>query len=584
MTAVHSEIELKGSSLSKGVAIAPLFFFTPNSAPIVKCSTIKKGQVHAECDRFQLALSQCRCEIEKIRHNLVNDQIQQGVVAILDSHLQIMLDPGLIEMTVKEICSLKPAEIAFQSVIDYYIERFKKLKDPFFRERAHDIQDIARRVVANLCKMKFDQWQNIKEPSILVADELSSTLVAEFSPHVIVGILTAKGSDTSHAAILARAKGIPYISGIKLKDLKDACKGQVIMDARSGKVVLNPTLTSLTNFLLAKEKIEKEEDSLRSSRHLKAETYDGYEIQLSANIDVENELDHLHQYGGHGVGLFRSEYVFLKHQIFPSEEEQYQIYKNVVQKMKGMPLVIRTFDVGGDKSTLLPLLSEDNPYLGCRAIRYLLKEKSIFKTQLKAILRAADGSDVSLMFPMVAGLSELREAKVLLKEAELELEVAGHAYKKNIRLGSMIEVPSAAILSDLIAKECDFLSIGTNDLVQYSLAVDRGEEFLSGFYTPTHPGIIRLIKTVVTEANRQGIPVYICGEIAADPLFTPLLLGLGVHGLSVSKQHIPYIKREVRLHSIIRAAKLSEEALNLGESDEIAALLEAEYKRTHPSL
>lgn len=583
MTVLQYEQQLKGTSLSKGVAIAPLFFFTPKITPLIFSASIKQKEIQSECCRFQLALTKCRSEIEKIRDDLIQEQIQQGVVAILDSHLQIMLDPGLIEMTQKEITSLKPAEIAFQTVIDYYIEKFKKLRDPFFRERANDIQDIARRVVANLCETKFDQWESIREPSILVADELSSTMVAELCPHLVVGILTTKGSDTSHAAILARAKGIPFISGIKLKDLEHQVFGQVILDARKGIVILNPSLESLTSFLETKNKIEEEQENLKASRNLKAETFDGYEIRLSANIDVEDELDHLHQYGGHGVGLFRSEFVFLKHEIFPTEEEQYLIYKNVVDKMSGMPLVIRTFDVGGDKGNFNTPIKEDNPYLGCRSIRFFLKERLIFKSQLRAILRAAVAGDVSLMFPMVAGLSELKEAKVILKEVEKELEREGVVYKKDIRLGSMIEVPSAAILSDLIAKECDFLSIGTNDLVQYSLAIDRGNDLLSGFYTPTHPGVIRLIKTVVTEANRQGIPVNVCGEIAADPRFTPLLLGLGVHELSVSARHIPFIKQQVRRISIVRAAKLAEEALNLGEPAEIASLLDKEYLATNGS-
>lgn len=572
------ELIWRGTALSRGVAMGPLFYFSPHMERVGRPIPIQKGKEEEECLRFHHALDKSRADLERIREELINDRVKEGA-QILEAHLQMMLDPGLIRMTEEEIWHLKPAETAFQEVIESYVNRFAQLKDPFFRERAHDVLDIARRVVGHLCEIEFDQWVSLPEPSILVAEELSSTLVAELSAKQVIGLITAKGSDTSHAAILARAKGIPFISGIPHQELKQASGKYAILDAREGKVIVDPSPTSMKAFLETKQRLEVEMRSLESARGLKAETTDGYEVRLSANIDVEGELDLLHQYGGQGVGLFRSEYVFLKHEKFPDEEAQFIIYKGIVEKMRGLPIVIRTFDVGGDKGSFQPHSREDNPYLGCRAIRFLLREKKIFKTQLRAILRAAVFGDVAIMFPMVSGLSELKEAKNLLLQVEMELEREQIPHRKNIRVGSMIEVPSAAILADLIAKECDFLSIGTNDLVQYSLAVDRGNERLSSFYTPTHPGVIRLIKMVVNEANRQGIPVTLCGEIAADPRFTPLLLGLGVHELSVAARHIPVVKQQVRFTSIVRAAHLAEEVLNLSEPEEIADLLEAEYRK-----
>jgi phosphotransferase system enzyme I (PtsI) len=351
------------------------------------------------------------------------------------------------------------------------------------------------------------------------------------------------------------------------------------LDAFGGKVIVNPKSSSLKRFLADKARMEDLESKMQASRSLMAETYDGYRVRLSANIDMEGELDLLHRYGGDGVGLLRSEIAFLHEENFPTEEVQYRIYKSVVDKMKGLPLVIRTFDVGGDKRSLHSLMQEESTYIGSRTIRFFLKEKLVFKTQLRAILRAAAGQAVSIMFPMISGLSDLKEAKLLLKQVEEELTNEGIPHKKGIGVGSMVEVPSAAILSDLIAKECDFLSIGTNDLVQYSLAVDRGEDQTTGFYTPTHPGVIRLIKTVVSEANRQGIPVTVCGEIAADPRFTPLLLGLGVHELSVSARHIPFVKEQIRKSGIVRAVRLAEEVLNLDDPEAIRDLLEREYHR-----
>lgn len=567
----------RGTALSRGVSIGPLYYFSPYLERIGQPRPLCPGEEPEECLRFQQALKKSRLDLERIREDLVRERVREGA-QILEAHLQMMLDPGLIHMTEEEIWRLKPAEVAFQGVIESYVKKFAQLKDPFFRERAHDVLDIARRVVGHLCECEFDQWETLPEPSILIAEELSSTLVAELSAKQVIGLITAKGSDTSHAAILARAKGIPYISGIPYQELQQAGGRQAILDAREGRVIVDPSASSLKAFLATKQRLEREMRSLAHSRTLRAETIDGYEVRLSANIDVEGELDLLHQYGGQGVGLFRSEYVFLKHEKFPDEEEQFLIYKGLIEKMQGLPIVIRTFDVGGDKGTFQPNQREDNPYLGCRAIRFLLKEKQIFRTQLRAILRAAIYGDVAIMFPMVSGLSELKEAKHLLLQVASELEKEKMPHQRKIRIGSMIEVPSAAILSDLIACECDFLSIGTNDLVQYSLAVDRGNERLSSFYTPTHPGVIRLIKTVVMQANQQGIPVTLCGEIAADPRFTPLLLGLGVHELSVAARHIPVVKQQVRCTSILRASHLAEEVLRLSEPEEIAALLEQEYR------
>ncbi|MCB1114253.1 MAG: phosphoenolpyruvate--protein phosphotransferase [Chlamydiia bacterium] len=571
------ERDLSGITLSKGVAMAPLFFFSSLSQTTPSFKTLSPGQEEGEFQRFKTALNNCYKDLETIRSRLKTEDVQKGVVAILDSHLQMIRDPGLLEKTRKKIFEHLPAEYAFRQVIEEYLKRFNKIKDPFFKERAYDVKDVATRVERHLLKDDLSPLDEIIEPSILFMKEASSTLVAELSPLKVAGLITESGSETSHAAILARAKGIPYLSGIRYKDLVEEEGERVILDGFGGKVIVNPSLESLNRFLAEKQRRDSLEGELDALRALKAETFDGYRLRLSANIDLEGELDLLHRYGGDGVGLFRSEIAFLKESSFPDEEAQYRIYKSIVDSMKGLPLVIRTFDIGGDKGVLPVTVHEENPYLGSRAIRFLLKEKLVFKTQLRAILRAAHGAQVSVMFPMISGLSEIKEAKALLAQVEKELEQENIPFKKNIGVGSMVEVPSAAILSDLIAKECDFISIGTNDLVQYSLAVDRGSDQLSEFYTPTHPGVIRLIKTVVSEANRQGIPVTVCGEIAADPRFVPLLLGLGVHELSVSARHIPYVKQEIRKTGIVRAARLAEEVLNLDDPEEIARLLEHYY-------
>jgi phosphotransferase system enzyme I (PtsI) len=335
----------------------------------------------------------------------------------------------------------------------------------------------------------------------------------------------------------------------------------------------------LQNQLIAHfQKLEKAGD-------LKAETIDGYQVMLSANIEMIEEIEMLHQYGGNGVGLLRSEYMFATRESFPNEEEQFDVYSLIIEKMQGLPIVIRVFDLGGDKSIAghpIPDEGEENPFLGCRAIRFLLKERAIFKTQLRAILRASVKGNVSIMFPMISGLDELLQAKVIVREAYEELEKEGVELKGFPRIGCMIEVPSAALVCDVLARESDFLSIGTNDLVQYALAVDRGNQSVNELYNPAHPAILRLIKLMICEANRHGIPVTICGEIAADPRFTPLLLGLGVRELSVSARYIPIIKNAVRNNYILSASHLVEKALTLSSASEIQELLNQEYLRAVP--
>lgn len=574
MNSLKQDALLRGVSLSRGVAIAPLFFFTQNDSFKTEIRKINSGQVKSEIKRFLYALKQSRNDIERLKGELDKENIKEGA-AILDAHLQMMQDPGLIELTEAKIKELKAAECAFNEAIEKYLSRFELIEDPFFRERAKDVQDIGRRVLSYLRHIKHNPWESVTKPCIIVADDMSATWVAEFNSELILGIVSENGSPTAHAAIVARARGIPYVSVANCELLSAFQDCQAILDANEGKLIVNPTEKKLKDYSQRIEKEEKELKEIKLALKLKAETYDGYSIKLSANVDVDSELDLIHEFGGHGVGLFRSEYVFLAHGKFPSEEEQFQIYKSIVEKMKGLPIVIRTFDIGGDKGGLPLHSKEDNPYLGCRAIRFLLKEKRIFKTQLRAILRAAHFGDVSLMFPMVSGLSELYEAKEILREVEDELKKEKILYKEDIRIGSMIEVPSAAIIADLIAKECDFLSIGTNDLVQYSLAVDRSNQHMSPFYTPTHPGVIRLIKMVVNEANRQGIPVTICGEIAADPTFTSLLIGLGVHELSVSARFIPSVKEKLRSLSIVESVQLAEEVLNMATPQEIMKRLKS---------
>lgn len=576
------EICLKGNPISRGIAIGKPFFFTFVNESIPEFFIVPKD-IPYEIERYRNAITRCKEDVKRLQLQLQKEKIAEGA-AILDAHLQMMQDPSLTTTVENEIrISRKNAEFAFQKIVKQYQKRFNDLADPFFRERFKDVQDISRRVMGYLLESVRVSLAEIPPNSIVFASELTASDTAEANTSCVCAFISEVEGPASHAAIVAKAKGIPYVSGVDFTLVDREHEGLVIVDGRTGDVIFNPTPATLSRYQMMRDQLHNHLHRLGLAGQLEAETVDGYKVRLSANIEMVNEIDMLHQFGGSGVGLFRSEYIFLAKASFPSEEEQLEIYRGLVEKMNGLPIVFRTFDVGGDK--LIPNAEsfyEVNPFLGCRAIRFLLKQPEIFKTQLRAILRAGVYGDVSIMFPMVSTLSELLEAKEIVREAQRELEKRKQKYAKAVRIGCMIEVPSAAIISDLLAKECDFLSIGTNDLVQYSLAVDRGNNLMSGLYTPSHPSVIRLIKLIVNEANHHGIPVTVCGEVAADPRFTALLLGLGVNELSVASRYLPVVKNAIRNASIVLATQLAERALSLPTAADIQELLAKEYRTNVP--
>lgn len=568
--------------ICRGVAIGKVFLFTlvEDSVPEFFVST---DDIEKEVQRYRNAVEKGYQDIGRLKLKMEMENILEGA-AILETHQQMLQDPILNFEVEKQIrLTKKNAEYIFHKVIKSYQKKFTLLSDPFFRERFKDIQDISRRVMGYLLDSVRFSLADIPKNSVVFAREFSPTDIAEMNQAEITALVAEMGGATSHAAIVAKAKGIPYISNVDFSGLKIHSSADVIVDGRSGEIILYPTPQTLLHYKMIVENLHLHLCRLVAMKELESETYDGYRIKLSANIDTVNEVEGLHQFGRYGVGLFRSEYVFFPNGTFPDEEEQFEIYRSMVEKMQGLPITIRTFDIGGDKQVGdRKAVQEANPYLGCRAIRFMLKEKNIFKIQLRAILRAGAYGNVSIMFPMISALTELVEAKELVKQAQNELLSEGKPFGRGMRIGCMIEVPSAAIISDLLAKECDFLSIGTNDLVQYALAVDRDNHTLSHWYTPTHPCVLRLIKLIVSEANHRGIPVTVCGEIASDPRFTPLLLGLGVHELSVASRYIPIIKNSIRNTSIIEACKMVEKVMALSTSSEIESLLTEKYKDNLP--
>lgn len=582
MNSLLQEITLRGIPISHGIAIGKPYFFSLVE-DIVQEKSVSSSLIETEIERYNEALSLSRQDVKRLQHQMQDEKVLE-VVSILDTHLQIMNDPLLTTDVEKEIRKKKKnAEFILQKLVLLYQQKFQAMPDPFFRERGRDLLDIAKRVQGHLCKNQRASLADIPADSIVVARDLAVSEVAEAKIGSLAALVTEKGAETSHVAIVARAKGTPYIVNIDLSMIERFRDCLMIVDGRTGDIILNPAADVIESYQKEIEILENRSRALEKMIHLPSETVDGHNIRLSANLEMISELDNIHQFGDCGVGLFRSEYLFLSKREFPSEEEQFTLYKRIVEKMQGSPIVIRTFDVGGDKPPMQQdLIPEVNPYLGLRAIRFLLKEKEIFKKQLRAIIRASVYGDVSIMFPMVSGLPELLEAKAIVREVQEEFSRINNTYIKPLRIGCMIEVPSAAIISDLLAKECDFLSIGTNDLVQYSLAADRTSQAVSAVYTPTHPGVIRLIKLIISQANQFGIPVAVCGEIAADPRFTPLLVGLGIHELSVASRYLPIIKHAIRSISFVEAVELAEKALSLSTPVEIQDLLTSEYQKHLP--
>lgn len=571
------EVIVKGCPICRGIAIGKPFFLSRDDITIFEMS-VPASHTHREIDRFRCAISRSKQDIKRLQKQLEIESAGEGIL-ILEAQLEMLQDPLLTTEIENEIRkNQKNAEYVFQQALLNYQERFQSLKDAFFAERFQDIQDLGRRIFGYLHESGNLSLNDVPPNSIVCASELTATDAAGAQGFCVSAFLTETGGATTHAAIVAKSKGIPYVTNISLQALKENAQNCMIVDGRTGKVILNPTEKTLKEYETLKARMQNQVKKLEQVTKWPSQTFDGYSIRLCANLDMTHEIDLIHELGGQGIGLFRSEYIFLpKHEI-PPEEEQYKIYCKVVEGMKGLPVVIRTFDIGGDKTSVHhSFTNERNPFLGSRATRFLLKEQELFKAQLRAILRASIHGNVGILFPMISTLWELREAKRMFQEVREELNLF-----HPVRIGCMIEVPSAAIVADHIVRECDFLSIGTNDLVQYALAVDRSDQTLSEFYEPTDLSVIRLIKVITTEANKAHIPVSVCGEMASDPRFTALLLGLGIQELSVAPRYLPMIKNAIRRTSIVDAAHLAEKVLAMTTAQEVLDLLVNDYGKNVP--
>jgi phosphotransferase system enzyme I (PtsI) len=574
----------KGISVCGGIArgVIQLHHLEEESIPH---RTISEQEIPTEIARLEEALIATRQQLLTVLKE-ISSAIGSEDASIFEAHLLVLEDRTLIEEVIKHLHADKEnVEFVFDKVAHKYAQELAKIDDPYLRERAIDITDVTRRVLRNLMGARQDDLAHIGADQILVCRILSPSEAVMLHPKPNLGVAMELGSPSSHTAILLRSKGIPAVMGLH-EVAPHLQSGQTaLLDGYNGLLILDPTRETLGSYAELEERRHRVEVELESLRALPTETLDGRRLILSANVESPDEVPILLAHGAEGVGLFRTEYLFLNRNDAPSEEEQYNAYAQLARELRPNPVVVRTVDLGRDK---LPLttdyLDEMNPSLGFCSIRYCLEHPEMFKTQLRAIVRASAEGNVKMMFPMISGVAEVKKALAMLDEVRAELQQKSIPFNADMEVGAMIEIPSAALTADLIAREVDFFSIGTNDLVQYSLAVDRGNERIAYLYEPTHPAIIVLLKRIVEAGHAHGIWVGLCGEMATDPVLTPLLVGLGLDELSANAISVPAVKRVIRSVKMCEAQKLVEQALQCSSASEIFELTHAATRRAAPDL
>jgi phosphotransferase system enzyme I (PtsI) len=576
----------RGIPVSPGVCRGKVLVFGKPPDDLVPERHVAESELPEQVQRLEQALVETRRKILEVQR-----QVNQGVGAkdasIFDAHLLVLEDPTLIEEVNRVIAEEKvTAEFAFQKVADQYAKTLSAIEDEYLRERAADMRDVATRVLNNLMGRDEEiDLGHLKEPCIIISHDLTPTRTALLDKKMVLGFATDIGSKTSHTAIMARSMRIPAVVGLQKASRELRSGEQVLLDGYNGQIITNPTDQTLFDYGQLVRKRVTLEEKLREVREQPAVTLDGAGVVLSANVEQPSDTEGVLASGAAGVGLFRTEYLFINRETLPTEAEQYEAYRQVAAALNPQPVIIRTLDLGGDKFlSHLQVPQEMNPFLGWRAIRFCLQERDIFRNQLRAILRASAAGNVKLMYPMISRLDELNQANALVEACKGELRDENIPFDEHLETGAMIEIPSAALAASSLAKRVKFFSIGTNDLIQYTLAVDRLNEKIAHLYEPTNPAILRLIKMTVEAGHQHGIWVGVCGEMAGDPLLTPLLLGLGVDELSVAPPSVPQIKYLIRRLKLAEARELTEFALECESGAEILARSEAHVRAAAPSL
>ena len=584
MKVIRKRAELRGIPVSPGVVIGKAYLVDRRKVHPPE-RLIEPDEVEAEIARFHRALAETRRQLEDLKVHY-----REGTLGdygyLVDVHLLMLQDRMIVEETERLIREGRhSADWAVWQAIERIKSAFNGLADEYFRDRRTDLEHLGDRILRNLTGRRHERIADIQGDVVVVAHDLSPMDTAQMDVSRVRAFVTDLGGRTSHTAILARSLSIPAVVGLEI--VTDVANGgdTVIVDGLSGVVILNPEPQELEACRERQVRYQAYRRELESLAILPAVTRDGHKVRVEANIELLDEIQGLRRYGAEGIGLYRTEFLYMNRDQPPSEEEHLETYRKVVDAVRPFPVTIRTLDIGGDKMVhSVPIQEEINPALGLRSIRLCLKERGLFRTQLRAVLRASAFGDVRVMFPMVSGLAELLEALKVLQEAREELDREGVEYDPDIPVGVMIEVPSAAVTADLLAPHVDFFSIGTNDLIQYALAIDRVNEHVAYLYEPLHPAVLRLIRMTCEAAARHGIPVGVCGEMAGDELYTLVLLGLGVEELSMHALSIPRIKRIIHRTTLTEARDLVDRIFELTTAAEVHRFVEEYMQSRYPGL
>ncbi|MBC1968866.1 phosphoenolpyruvate--protein phosphotransferase [Listeria marthii] len=564
--------ELKGIAASDGIAIAKAYLLVE---PDLSYEKTEVTDVESEVKRFESALEVSRKELSMIREKAAKD-LGEDKAQIFDAHLLVLNDPELTGPIEESIKNAKTnAETALQETTDMFIGMFESMDNEYMRERAADIKDVRKRVLSHLLGVTIPNPALIDEEVVVVAADLTPSDTAQLNRNFVKGFVTDIGGRTSHSAIMARSLEIPAVVGTKEVTASVAKNDIVIIDGLEGNVIIHPTEEQIAHYEKIKSDFALQQAEWDKLKNEKTVSKDGVHVELAANIGTPNDLEGVISNGGEAVGLYRTEFLYMGRDNFPTEEEQFEAYKAVVSGMDGKSVVVRTLDIGGDKTLpYLELPEEMNPFLGFRAIRLCFANEELFRTQLRALLRASVYGNLKIMFPMIATVNEFRQARDILLDEKAKLKAAGTEVSDSIELGIMIEIPAAAVLADQFAKEVDFFSIGTNDLIQYTMAADRMNERVSYLYQPYNPSILRLVKMVIDASHKEGKWTGMCGEMAGDQTAVPLLLGLGLDEFSMSASSILKSRSLIKRLDKSEMVKLAEEALNKSTAEEVVELVE----------
>ncbi len=562
-------VKLKGIAASPGIVIGKVFLLTGDVIKVEERS-IPEEEVGREIEKFKHAVEQTRRELSEIQSHARKTMGKEGE-RIFDAHQLLLSDNVIYEETINKIQQeCKNADFAYHEVMQKFQDSLEQVNNDYFLGRVADIRDVKRRLIRNIQGREPRYLNGITTPAVIVATDLTPSDTVMLDRQKVLAFATNKGGKTSHAAIMARSLEIPSVVGLVNITEQVRTGDTVIIDGNEGVAIIHPTAVEINKYAKLRARYDEETKALSAIRDLPCRTLDGKDVELSANLEFTGEINSILNYGARGIGLFRTENLFLTRTDLPTEEEQFEEYYYVAEKISPYPVIIRTLDLGGDKKApSLDIPEEENPFLGWRAIRLCLEKKDVFKTQLRAILRASVLGNVKIMFPMISCLEEIIRAKDLIEEAKDELRAKKIPYDEHIEVGVMIEIPSAAIMADVIAEEVDFLSIGTNDLIQYTLAVDRNNVKVANLYKRLPPSVLRIIKDVVEAGHNKGVWVGMCGEMAADPLATLILLGLDLDELSVTPSRLPEVKKIIRNVHFEDAQKIAEKALQMKTSEQV---------------